>query len=86
MCGYWLSWRRGFGPENPFVVKFLNSLALLYDAKGDIARAVAFRARADAVVERNLALHLAYDSERQKLAYLTLFAKETDITLSGTGH
>jgi CHAT domain-containing protein/Tfp pilus assembly protein PilF len=70
------------GTEHPEVTEFLNGLALLYAAKGDITRAVAFRARANAVSERNLALHLAYGSERQKLAYLALFAKETDITLS----
>jgi hypothetical protein len=59
-----------------------NGLALLYAAKVDTARAVAFRARANAVGERNLALHLAHGSECQKLAYLALFAKEDEITFS----
>jgi CHAT domain-containing protein/Tfp pilus assembly protein PilF len=70
------------GPEHPEVTEFLNGLALLWAAKGDITRAVAFRVRANAVGERNLAIHLAYGSERQKIAYLALFAKETEITLS----
>jgi tetratricopeptide (TPR) repeat protein len=74
--------KKTLGPETPDFVKYLNGLALLYAAKGDIARAVEFRAQSNAVGERSLALHLAYGSERQKLAYLALFAKETDITLS----
>jgi CHAT domain-containing protein/Tfp pilus assembly protein PilF len=70
------------GTEHPGAIKPLNGLALLYAANGDIARAVAFQARANAVGERNLALHLAYGSERQKLAYLALFSKGTDQTIS----
>jgi CHAT domain-containing protein len=60
----------------------LRNLAMLYEAKGDIAQAISFQSRANAVSERKLALNLAIGSERQKLAYLALFSKETDFTLS----
>ena len=74
--------KKTLGPEDIEVFKCLSGLALLYAAKGDIARAVEVRARANAVGERNLRVQLAYGSEREKLAYLALFAKDTEITLS----
>jgi CHAT domain-containing protein/Tfp pilus assembly protein PilF len=70
------------GPEHPDVAWSLNYLTSLYAGKGDIAEAVTFLSRTNAVRERNLALNLGVGSERQKLAYLTLFSKETDFTLS----
>jgi len=62
--------------------KTLHNLAMLYAAKGDIDQAISFQSRANAVSERILALNLAIGSERQKLAYLALFSKGTDFTLS----
>jgi CHAT domain-containing protein/tetratricopeptide (TPR) repeat protein len=62
--------------------KPLHNLAMLYAAKGDIDQAISFQSRANAVSERILALNLAIGSERQKLAYLALFSKGTDFTLS----
>jgi CHAT domain-containing protein/Tfp pilus assembly protein PilF len=70
------------GPEHLDVANSLNNLAILYAAKGDIAQAVAFLSRAMAVDERNFALNLSVGSERQKLAYLSLFSQGTDFTLS----
>jgi CHAT domain-containing protein len=55
---------------------------VLYTAKGDLVQAVKFQSRANADGERNLASQLAVGSERQKLAYLALFSKQTDFTLS----
>src|SRR6266511_363300 len=75
-------WEKALGPEHPDVSNTLSNLARLYAAKGDIARAITFQSRANAVSEHNLALNLAAGSERQKLAYLALFSKETDFTLS----
>src|SRR6266542_99038 len=75
-------WEKTLGPEHPDVSNTLSNLARLYAAKGDIARAITFQSRANAVSEHNLALNLAAGSERQKLAYLALFSKETDFTLS----
>jgi CHAT domain-containing protein/Tfp pilus assembly protein PilF len=70
------------GPEHPDVAESLNGLARLYAAKGAIGQAVASLSRANAVDERNFALNLATGSERQKLAYLSLFSRGTDLTLS----
>jgi CHAT domain-containing protein/tetratricopeptide (TPR) repeat protein len=74
-------WERSQGPEHPDVAVALNGLAMLYALKSDIPQAVTYLSRATAVDERNLALNLAIGSERQKLAYLSLFSKRTDFTL-----
>jgi CHAT domain-containing protein/Tfp pilus assembly protein PilF len=70
------------GPEHIAIVESLSSHAKLYAAKGDIAQAFTFQSRANIVAERNFALNLAAGSERQKLAYLDLFSKQTDFTLT----
>jgi CHAT domain-containing protein/Tfp pilus assembly protein PilF len=70
------------GPAHPAVVATLNDLAELSAAKGEVARAIAYQSRANAAAERNLAINLTTGSERQKLAYLTLFSRQTDFTLS----
>jgi CHAT domain-containing protein/Tfp pilus assembly protein PilF len=72
---------KSLGPEHPYVADSLNNLAMLNAAKGDIAQAIAFQSRANNISERDLALNLI-GSERQKLAYLALFLKQTDFTLS----
>jgi CHAT domain-containing protein len=61
---------------------FLNEMAVLYAAKGDFAQAITVQARANSLGERNLTRNLAIGSERQKLAYLALFSKQTGFTLS----
>jgi tetratricopeptide (TPR) repeat protein/CHAT domain-containing protein len=73
-------WEKSLGPEHPDVAVALNGLAMVYAAKGDSAQAVKLLARANTVDERNLALNLSLGSERQKLAYLSLFSKRTDFT------
>ncbi|HKX29484.1 MAG TPA: CHAT domain-containing tetratricopeptide repeat protein [Blastocatellia bacterium] len=73
---------KALGPEHPEVAESLNGLARLYAARGDLAQAIAFQSRASTIGERNLGLNLAIGSERQKLAYLALYSKETDFTLS----
>ncbi|HKX30597.1 MAG TPA: tetratricopeptide repeat protein, partial [Blastocatellia bacterium] len=70
------------GPEHPEVAKSLHNLAALSAARGQIHQAIIFQLRANTVSERNLTLNLTIGSERQKLAYLTLFSSETDFTLS----
>jgi CHAT domain-containing protein len=69
------------GPEHPEFVESLYQLAILYAAKGDFDRALTVQARANSAGERNLASNLATGSERQKLAYLARFSKQTDFTL-----
>ncbi len=73
---------KALGPGHPDVARSLNSLALLHASKGAIAQAVMFQSRADSVAERNITRNLASGCERQKLAYLGLFTKQTDFTLS----
>jgi CHAT domain-containing protein/Tfp pilus assembly protein PilF len=70
------------GPEHPYFVLSLDDLAMLYAAKGDFAQAVTVQARANSISESILALNLGAGSERQKLAYLAIFSKETEFTLS----
>jgi CHAT domain-containing protein/Tfp pilus assembly protein PilF len=73
---------KALGREHKEVAESLADLARLHAAKGDYPQAVAFLARANDVEERNFARTLAIGSERQKLAYLALFSKQTDFTLS----
>ncbi|HKX26841.1 MAG TPA: CHAT domain-containing tetratricopeptide repeat protein [Blastocatellia bacterium] len=73
---------KALGPEHQRVSEFLNDLAVFYAVKGDLTRSMAYLARANAVGERNLRLNLDIGSERQKLAYLSLYSKETNLTLS----
>jgi CHAT domain-containing protein/Tfp pilus assembly protein PilF len=70
------------GPQHPSVTRSLNDLAMLHIAKGDIIQAISFQSRTNAAREHNLALNLSAGSERQKLAYLALFSRDTDFTLS----
>jgi CHAT domain-containing protein/tetratricopeptide (TPR) repeat protein len=75
-------YEKSLGPEHIHVANALNNLAMLYAAKGDIAQAVSFLYRVNTIRERILTRNLADGSERQKLAYLVLFSKNTDFTLS----
>jgi CHAT domain-containing protein/Flp pilus assembly protein TadD len=70
------------GPDHPYTAEVLNEIAKLYAAKDDIGHAIATLSRANAVEELNFALILASGSERQKLAYLDLYSKATNFTLS----
>ncbi len=75
-------WEKALGPEHPNVAASLNNLAKLYEVKGETAQAIAFKSRATAVSERNIALNVTTGSERQKLAYLATFAKESSHVVS----
>jgi CHAT domain-containing protein/Tfp pilus assembly protein PilF len=69
------------GPEHPYFILSLDDLAMLYAAKGDFAQAISVQSRANSASERKLELNLGAGSERQKLAYLAIFSKQTDFTL-----
>jgi CHAT domain-containing protein/Flp pilus assembly protein TadD len=73
---------KSLGSEHPLVASTLNELAVFYTAKGDIAQAIISLSRANTINERNFSRTLAAGSERQKLAYLNIFSKQTDFTLS----
>jgi CHAT domain-containing protein/Tfp pilus assembly protein PilF len=73
---------KALGNDHPATVMGLNSLSLLYMAKGDLVQAVKFQSRATAAGERELVANLVIGSERQKLAYLDILSKQTDLTIS----
>jgi CHAT domain-containing protein/Tfp pilus assembly protein PilF len=75
-------YEKALGKDHLNTAASLNNLAALYTVKGDLAQAVTMQARANSISERNLAVNLSIGSERQKLAYLALFSKQTDFTLS----
>jgi CHAT domain-containing protein/Tfp pilus assembly protein PilF len=73
---------KALGLYHPEVAGTLTKISALFAAKGDLARAVQYQSRANEIGERNLALDLVIGSERQKLAYLALQARQTDQTIS----
>jgi CHAT domain-containing protein/tetratricopeptide (TPR) repeat protein len=73
---------KSLGPEHLNVVSSLSGIARLHMAKNDVARAIAFQSRANSTSEHNLKFNLSIGSERRKLAYLALFSKQMDFTLS----
>jgi CHAT domain-containing protein len=70
------------GPEHPSVAQVLNGLAMNYESKGDLLMAVAAEQRAARITERELTLNLTIGSERQKLAYLSVWPERTNEILS----
>jgi CHAT domain-containing protein len=75
-------YEKAYGPENYDVARLLYVLAVLYTVKGDIAQSITVLSRVTAVREGILARNLSAGSERQKLSYLALFSRETDLTIS----
>ena len=59
-----------YGTNYYNLADILVELAQMSAAQGQIEQALAYQARANAIIEHNLALNLAVGSERQKLAYL----------------
>jgi CHAT domain-containing protein/tetratricopeptide (TPR) repeat protein len=70
------------GPYHPGTLNSVGSIARIYASMGDTANAVAFTRRADAIVEKQLALNLSVGSEREKLAFLRSVVERTDRTIS----
>jgi CHAT domain-containing protein len=60
--------------HHPDLAGTLTNLANLYAIKGETDKAIAAQARANAILEYNIALNIAAGSERQKLAYLKSLA------------
>jgi CHAT domain-containing protein/Tfp pilus assembly protein PilF len=71
-----------FGPMHPRVARSLERLAALARSSGDTTRAVALLSRAYDIRERQLDHNLVAGSERQKIAYLNVFADDTDRAVS----
>jgi len=73
---------RAYGPAHPDVAQSLERLAALARGNGDGGRAVSLLSRAYDIRERQLDHNLVAGSERQKLAYLNLFAEDIDRAVS----
>ena len=70
------------GPYQDATLVAVGNIARTYAAVGDIANAIAYQRRADAIIEKQLTLNLALGSERQKLLILNGTAARTDRTIS----
>jgi len=70
--------QKALGPEDSEVVDSLTHLSQLHMAKGDFSGAEGFLSRAITISEKIADLNLRYGSERQKLAYLSLFSSQLD--------
>lgn len=70
------------GIHAPASLEPLNGLANVYANQANIARAIEFQSRANAVVEHNLALAIAIGSERQKLSSVLAYASNMDRNIS----
>jgi CHAT domain-containing protein/tetratricopeptide (TPR) repeat protein len=73
---------KALGPEHPKVAAVVGRLAATYQAKGDTARALEHWARYSDIRERIIAHNVPIGSDRQKLAYLSVFADDIDKLLS----
>jgi CHAT domain-containing protein/tetratricopeptide (TPR) repeat protein len=71
-----------YGPVHPAVAQSLERLAALGQPGGDVTRPVALLSRAYDIREQYLDHNLVAGSERQKLAYLNLFAQDIDRAVS----
>lgn len=73
---------RTFGPQHPQLANLFRGFARLYQAKGDLAQATLFQQRTSDITEYNLTRNLVIGSERQKLAYLEMFAEQSNEMLA----
>ena len=75
-------WENAAGPYQQATLLSVGNIAKTYAASGDVAHAVEYQRRADAIIEKELALNLAIGSERQKLAFVASVSERTDRTVS----
>jgi CHAT domain-containing protein/Tfp pilus assembly protein PilF len=75
-------WEKALGPNHSFVASLHSNRAMSYRARGEAKQAIVSQTRSNEISELNLSHNLISGSERQKLAYLALFSKETNSTLS----
>ena len=62
--------------------RVIGELARAYAAAGDIEHAVAYRRRAEAILEHQITLDIATGAEREKLAAVDAASERTDQTIS----
>jgi tetratricopeptide (TPR) repeat protein len=70
------------GPYHRSTMDALEGVSRSYLLLGDLPRAIQFQSRFDEALERAMAWSLAIGSDREKLAYLTWIATQTDRTVS----
>ena len=75
-------WENAAGPYQQATLLSVGNIAKTYAAKGDMANALFYQRRSDAIVEKQLTLNLAVGSERQKLAFVRNVSERTDRTIS----
>jgi CHAT domain-containing protein len=75
-------WENAAGPYQHATLLSVGNIARTYAAAGDMTNAIAYQHRADAIVEKELALNLATGSERQKLVFVRSVSERTDRTIS----
>ena len=73
---------KALGPYHQNTLLSVGNIARTHAAAGDLASALTFQSRADAIIERQLALNLAVGSERQKLAFVRSMSERTERTIS----
>jgi CHAT domain-containing protein len=70
------------GPYHRYTLITTANIANLYAGAGDVAQTIAYRRRAETILEKQLALNLAVGSERQKLAFMNGTTERTERTIS----
>jgi hypothetical protein len=73
---------RSLGPYHRYALLTAGNIAIISTVAGDLPTAIAFQRRADAILEKQLALNLAAGSERQKLSFVRAASERTDRTIS----
>jgi CHAT domain-containing protein len=75
-------WEKSFGPYSRETLLSVGNIARTYAGMGDVANALVFQRRADAILETQMGLYVAGGSERQKLAFVRSESERTDRTIS----
>jgi CHAT domain-containing protein len=73
---------RKLGPRHPEVAKVDGNLAMLYVARGDVAKALSFLASNLNISEHNWSLSLSIGSETQKNAFVNMLSGYLDTVIS----
>src|SRR5262249_5052662 len=73
---------KAFGVTHPLIATSLSNLTLAYLANGDTTNAIRYSIRNNDCVETELVRNLVSGSQRQKLAYLNIYAEDTDLAIS----
>jgi len=73
---------QALSPYHRYALLTAGNIAVISTATGDLDAAIQFQQRADAIIEKQLALNMAVGSERQKLAFVRGVVDRTDRTIS----